>query len=109
MGIQVAIRHNTSYQYEKAIKMWPQVIRLRPAAHSRTKILGYALKVAPANHFINWMQDPFGNFQARVVFPELVEKFEIQVEVIADLVSINPFDFFLEEDAEVFHLIIKRN
>ncbi len=107
MGIQVAIKHNTVYKYDRAIKMWPQVIRLRPAPHSRTKILAYALKISPEQHFINWMQDPFGNYQARVVFPELVKEFEINVEVIADLVSVNPFDFFLDEYAETFPFAYK--
>lgn len=102
MGIHVAIRHQTSYTYDRAIKLWPQVLRLRPAPHSRTKILGYTLKILPQNHFINWMQDPFGNYQARLVFPDLVEKLTIDVEVIAEMVSINPFDFFLEEYAEKF-------
>ena len=102
MSIKVAIQHRTSYTYDRAIKMWPQVLRLKPAPHCRTKILSYALNIEPKNHFINWMQDPFGNYQARVVFPELVKKFEFTVEVIAEMVSINPFDFFLEEDAETF-------
>lgn len=102
MGIHVAIRHQTSYTYDRAIKLWPQVIRLRPAPHSRTKILAYSLNIQPEPHFINWMQDPFGNYQARLVFPDLVKKFSIDVEVIADMVSINPFDFFLDEYAEQF-------
>ncbi|MEN0004075.1 MAG: transglutaminase family protein [Bacteroidota bacterium] len=102
MSIHVAIRHKTKYTYDRAIKLWPQVIRLRPAPHSRTKILGYSLNIQPKEHFINWMQDPFGNYQARVVFPELVNEFEIDVEVLADMVAINPFDFFLEEYAEEF-------
>lgn len=102
MSIQVALQHKTTYTYDRAIKLWPQVLRLKPAPHCRTKILSYALQVEPSNHFINWMQDPFGNYQARIVFPELVEKFEFTVEVIAELVAINPFDFFLEEYAETF-------
>ncbi|GLR16957.1 transglutaminase family protein [Portibacter lacus] len=102
MGIQVAIRHNTKYTYDRPIKVWPQIIRLRPAAHSRTKISGYSLNIKPEGHFINWMQDPFGNYQARVVFPEKISSLEINVEVLAELVSVNPFDFFVEESAETF-------
>ncbi len=102
MSIHVAIKHNTKYIYDKPIKLWPQVIRLRPCPHSRTKILGYSLNIFPSGHFINWMQDPFGNYQARIVFHDLVKEFSINVEVIADMVSINPFDFFLDEYAEKF-------
>ncbi len=102
MSIHVAIRHQTKYIYDRNVKLWPQTIRLRPAPHSRTKILSYTLNIHPANHFINWMQDPFGNFQARVSFPEQTKEFRIDVEVQADMISINPFDFFLDDYAEVF-------
>ena len=102
MAIQVAIHHTTKYTYDKSIKLWPQVVRLRPALHARTKILSYSLNISPKNHFINWMQDPFGNYQARLVFPEVTDHFEVTVELIAELVSINPFDFFVDESASKY-------
>ncbi len=102
MSIKVAVRHYTKYEYDRHISLSPQVIRLRPAPHSRTHIKGYSLNVKPENHFINWQQDPFGNYLARIVFPEKVKFFEIDVEVIADMVVINPFDFFVEDYADAF-------
>jgi transglutaminase-like putative cysteine protease len=100
MSIRVALRHKTHYHYDRPVNMAPHVLRLRPAVHSRTPILGYSLRILPEKHFINWQQDPFGNFLARLVFPEKTTRFDIEVEVIADMTVINPFDFFLEESAE---------
>ncbi|MEM9526390.1 MAG: transglutaminase family protein [Bacteroidota bacterium] len=102
MPIRVAIRHHTKYLYDRAVKLSPQIIRLRPAPHARNPIVGYSLKIQPEDHFINWQQDPFGNYQARIVVPEKTRELSIDVEVITDLVTINPFDFFLEEYAEEF-------
>ncbi|MDX2423178.1 MAG: transglutaminase family protein [Amphritea sp.] len=102
MAIRTAIHHITEYRFDKAVEMSPHTIRLRPAAHSRTPIKAYSLKVSPENHFINWQQDPFGNFLARIVFPEKSDHLRVEVEVIADMTVINPFDFFLEEYAEKF-------
>ena len=100
MAITVALRHVTSYRYDRAVTMTPHVVRLRPAPHTRTPIRSYRLTVAPGNHFLNWQQDPFGNFAGRLVFPEPTDHFELDVELIAELVTINPFDFFLEPRAE---------
>ncbi|KEA61682.1 Large protein containing transglutaminase-like domain [Marinobacterium lacunae] len=102
MTIRIAIRHSTEYKFDRAVSLSPHVLRLRPAAHSRTHIHSYSLKIEPEEHFINWQQDPFGNYQARLVFPEKTRTFKFEVEVIADMTVINPFDFFLEDYAEHF-------
>ena len=102
MPIKVAISHKTAYKFDRSVNLSPHIFRLRPAAHSRTQVEGYSFKVFPENHFINWQQDPFGNYQARVVFPDKTTELRIEVEVIAKLQVINPFDFFVEEYASKF-------
>ncbi len=102
MTIRTKIHHLTRYKFDRHVNLAPHVLRLRPAAHSRTQIHAYSLKVTPENHFINWQQDPFGNFLARLVFPEKATELCIEVEVIADMTVINPFDFFVEKYAEHF-------
>ncbi|WP_296892444.1 transglutaminase family protein [Thiobacillus sp.] len=102
MSIRVAIRHTTQYRFDRRVTLGPHVVRLRPAPHSRTPILGYTLKITPARHFINWQQDPFGNYLARLVFPDATREFSVDVEVIADMTVINPFDFFVDERCETW-------
>jgi uncharacterized protein (DUF2126 family)/transglutaminase-like putative cysteine protease len=100
MSIKVALEHRTSYTFDKLVQVYPHVVRLRPAPHSRTPIEAYSLRIDPGEHFINWQQDALGNFLARLVFPKPTQHLTITVGLIADLKVINPFDFFIEEWAE---------
>jgi uncharacterized protein (DUF2126 family)/transglutaminase-like putative cysteine protease len=102
MAIRVALTHRTRYLYDRVIEPGPHVVRLRPAAHTKAKVVAYSLKVAPGDHFENWQQDPSGNFLARYVFNKPTKAIELDVELIVDIATVNPFDFFLEEDAEKY-------
>ncbi len=102
MAIRIALHHKTSYRYDRLVALSPHEVRLRPAPHARTPILSYSLSVQPEEHFINWQQDPYGNYIGRFVFPEKADHLEFTVDLVADMTVINPFDFFVEKYAETF-------
>src|SRR5277367_6397449 len=105
MAIRVALQHRTTYRFDRLVNVGPHEIRLRPAPQTRTPILGYSFSVTPADHFLNWQQDPYGNWVARLVFTERTDKLEVLVALTADMTVINPFDFFVEPYAETFPFV----
>ncbi len=102
MSIHVALNHVTEYRYDRRVGLSPQIVRLRPAPHCRSRVLSYSLSIDPAQHFINWQQDPFANYLARLVFPGKAEHLKLTVDLVVEMSVHNPFDFFLEPDAESF-------
>ncbi|HVM50119.1 MAG TPA: transglutaminase family protein [Candidatus Acidoferrum sp.] len=102
MSIHIALHHRTHYRYDRPVTLGPQIVRLRPAPHCRTRLLSYSLRVAPDKHFINWQQDPQSNYLARLVFHEPTREFLVEVDLVAEMAVLNPFDFFLEAQAERF-------
>jgi uncharacterized protein (DUF2126 family) len=102
MALRVALHHQTVYRYDRAISAAPHIVRLRPAPHCRTPVLSYSLKIEPAQHFINWQQDPQGNYLARLVFPERLRELKFTIDLVAEMTVINPFDFFVEASAETY-------
>ena len=102
VGIHVALNHRTIYRYDRRISLSPQIVRLRPAPHCRTPILSYSLNIKPKNYFLNWQQDPFSNYLGRLVFQEKTRELLVEVDLVAEMIIINPFDFFLEPSAEIY-------
>ena len=100
MSIHVALKHVTRYRYDRLVSLSPQVVRLRPAPHCRTPILAYSMRVEPVEHFVNWQQDPFANYLARLVFPEKTREFSVTIDLVAEMAVYNPFDFFLDPSAQ---------
>ena len=102
MSIHAALNHITHYTYDRLVNLGPQVVRLRPAPHCRSNIIAYSLKVEPEGHFVNWQQDPFANYQARLVFPDKTTEFKVTVDIVVEMAVYNPFDYFLEPSAQEF-------
>lgn len=102
MPIRVALNHRTDYQYDRPVTFGPHVVRLRPAPHTRTPIKSYSLNIDVGDHYLNWQQDPYGNYLARLLMNEPSRRFTVTVNLVAEMTVINPFEFFMDPEAEMY-------
>src|SRR5260221_2074045 len=84
MTIHVALNHVTRYRYDRPVMLSPQVVRLRPAPHTRTPVHAYSLKVRPEKHVVNWHHDPQSHWLASFVFQENTPELSIDVYLVAE-------------------------
>jgi len=101
MGTKVAVHHESRYRYEQPVSLGPQTIRLRPTPHCRTPILSYSLEIKPTDSIRSWQFDPLANHVARVLFPCKTSEFSVTVDLVVDMIPVNPFAFFLEPEVEM--------
>ena len=102
MGIQIALKHASTYRYQQPVTLGPHTIRLRPAHHCRAPILDYALTIQPTGCTVNWQLDAHLNRVAQVLFPQKTQEMAVEVDLIADLSPVNPFDFLLDRGYDSF-------
>ncbi len=100
--MQVAVEHRTTYRYDRPVRLGPQVIRLRPAAHCRTPILSYSLHIGGGEALHQLAAGPGRQPHRPRRLPEPVLEFSVTVDLVADMTVINPFDFFVEDAAKAF-------
>ncbi|MES2205652.1 MAG: transglutaminase family protein [Pseudomonadota bacterium] len=102
--LQVRLQHRTQYRFDRPTVLSAHEVRLRPAPHARTPILGYSLEVGgeDTKPFMNWQQDAYGNWVSRLDFQKPLNEFELKINLTADLQPVNPFDFFTEPESEYF-------
>lgn len=102
MSVKVALLHRTRYRFAGAVALGPHLVRLRPAPYARARITAYSLEVGPVAHRRYWQLDPFGNWQARLIFAEPTEQLDITVDLRAEIATVDPFDFFVEPAVETW-------
>ena len=79
MPIRVALHHIDQLPLRPAGRVRPA--HGPPAARAALPHAGPAAirsAIAPDEHFLNWQQDPYGNFLARVVFPKQAQRAEVR-------------------------------
>ena len=93
---RIALRHRLDYRFDRPVRLSTHWLRLCPAPGTRANITAYTLRVGPRTHFLNWLRDPFENHLARLDLPEPVRHFTLDLEILAELQPVNPFDFLTE-------------
>ena len=109
MSILVSLQHVTRYRYDRAVAL----ARISFACGQRRiavqAFVATRSRSRPTQHFVNWQQDPNGNWLARFVFPERTTDFTVTVDLLADMSVINPFDFFVDPVATEFPFVYPRS